>query len=296
MGLHTGAPVRAVVRPASAEFGIWFRRTDVTDADPLIAARWDAVDPTERCTRLANSSGTSVSTVEHIMAALAGCGIHNALVDVSGPEVPVLDGSSAGFVSGLVARGVRRLQAPVRVLRVLERVEVHHGDAWARLDPSDSLEIEFHIDFPDVAIGQQEKRLDMANGAFVRELCDSRTFGRLADVEMLRANGLARGGSLENAVVVDGGRVLNPGGLRHSDEPVRHKMLDALGDLALAGAPLLGRYTGHKAGHMLTNRLLHATLGRPGVTRMDLCSDALSRRLPGMGVKTADVPVLARAA
>ncbi len=296
IGLHTGEPVRATLRPAAAEYGIWFRRTDLADVDTLIAARWDSVDPMDRCTRLSNASGVSVSTVEHVMAALAGCGIHNAIVDVEGPELPVLDGSSAGFVSAIVARGLRKLDAPVRVLRIVKPVEVREGDGWARLDPAESLEIDFSIDFPDEAIGQQRKRLDMANGAFVRELCAARTFGRLSDVEMLRANGLARGGSLDNAIVVDGGRVLNPGGLRHDDEPVRHKMLDALGDLSLAGAPLIGRYTGHRAGHALTNRLLHAVFAQPGATRMETCDTDMARRLPGMGVKRADVPVLARAA
>ena len=296
VGLHSGAAVRAVVRPAAAEYGIWFRRLDIDGADNLIAARWDAVDPLERCTRLANPAGVTVSTVEHIMAALAGCGIHNALIEVDGPELPVLDGSAAGFVAAIVAKGVRRLDAPVRVLRVLEPVEVREGTAVARIEPADSLEIDFRIDFPDAAIGTQQKTLDMANGAFVRELSDSRTFGRLADVEMLRASGLARGGSLDNAIVVDGGQVLNPGGLRHADEPVRHKMLDALGDLALAGAPLIGRYTGVRAGHALTNRLLHALFARPGLTRMDICDEALARRLPGMGVRRADLPAVSRAA
>lgn len=296
VGLHSGVPARATIRPAAAEFGIWFRRTDLRGADAMIPASWSAVDPSERCTRLSNSDGVEISTVEHVMAALAGCGIHNAIVEVNGPELPILDGSAARFVSALVARGVRRLDAPVRLLRVREPVEVREGDAFARLEPADSLEIAFSIDFPDAAIGRQEKALDMANGAFVRELCDSRTFGRLADVERLRAAGLGQGGSLDNAIIVDGGEVLNPGGLRHADEPVRHKMLDALGDLALAGAPILGRYTGHRAGHALTNRLLHRLFAVPGATVTEICGPDLARRLPGMGVRRADVPPLARAA
>lgn len=295
-GLHTGRPVRATIRPAPAETGLWFRRTDLGSDAAFIPARWDAVEQTERCTRVTNTAGSSLSTIEHIMAAIAGCGLHNAIIDVDGPELPVLDGSAAPFVAGIVARGLRKLGSPMRILRITDTVEVQKGDAWARLEPSDGFEIEFHIDFPDAAIGTQHKRLDMANGAFVRELCDCRTFGRLADVEMLRQNGLALGGSLDNAVVVDGGRVLNPGGLRHTDEPVRHKMLDALGDIALAGAPILGLYTGHKAGHALTNTLLHKLFSTHGATRVEECSDKLARRLPGMGVKAADVPVLARAA
>ncbi len=257
----------------------------------MIPAQWSAVEPSERCTRLRNADGVSVSTVEHVMAALAGCGIHNAVVEVDGPEMPILDGSAAPFVAALVARGVRELDAPVRVLRVCETVELREGEAFARLEPADGLEIAFSIDFPDSAIGRQAKALDMANGAFVRELSDSRTFGRLADVERLRAAGLGLGGSLENAIIVDGGRILNPGGLRHADEPVRHKMLDALGDLALAGAPLLGRYVAHRAGHALTNRLLRRLFATPGATRVEICPPAAAARLPGMGVDRTDVPV-----
>jgi UDP-3-O-[3-hydroxymyristoyl] N-acetylglucosamine deacetylase len=292
VGLHTGAHVRATVRPAAAEFGIWFRRLDAARGlDPMIPAHWSAVDPSERCTRLKNADGVSVSTVEHVMAALAGCGIHNAVIEVEGPELPILDGSAAPFVTAFMARGVRELDAPVRVLRVCAPVEVRSGEAFARLEPAEGFEIAFSIDFPDRAIGRQEKALDMANGAFVRELSDSRTFGRLADVERLRAAGLGLGGSLDNAIVVDGGRILNPDGLRHADEPVRHKMLDALGDLALAGAPLLARYVGHRAGHALTNRLLHRLFAEPAATRIETCPPEQARRLPGMEMSHADIPV-----
>ena len=251
VGLHSGQPVRMTLHPASAEFGIWFRRTDVTDRDALIAAKWHAVSESELCTRISNSDGVSVATVEHVMAAIAGCGIHNVLIEIDGPEVPILDGSAAEFVSAILARGLRRSDAPVRAIEILEAVEVRRGDAWARLDPGATLSIDFHIDFADAAIGVQDKSLNMANGTFVHELCDSRTFCRSIDVDAMRARGLALGGTYENAVVVDGSEVLSPGGLRHKDEPVRHKMLDALGDLALAGAPILGRYSGHRAGHAL---------------------------------------------
>lgn len=280
-GLHSGRPARMTIRPASAEYGVWFRRTDVIGRDALIAARWDAVVPAQLCTRIANSAGTEVSTVEHIMAALAGCGIQNALIEIDGPEVPILDGSSAPFVEGILARGLRELDAPVRAIRVLEAVEVREGDAVARLEPAETLEMEFHIDFADAAIGRQGKSLTLANGAFVRELSDSRTFCRREDVEAMHARGLALGGTYENAVVVDGDRILSPGGLRHADEPVRHKMLDALGDLALAGAPILGRYTGHRAGHALTNRLLRALFARPSAFRMVVCGPETACRLPG---------------
>lgn len=281
------------LRPASAEYGIWFRRTDVEDRDPLVPARWDSVSSAVLCTRISNSDGVSVSTIEHVMAALAGTGLNNVLIEIDGPEVPILDGSAAPFVSAILSRGLRELPAPVRALEILDRVEVINGDAWARLEPARTLEIDFVIDFEDTAIGRQEKRLNMSNGAFVHELCDSRTFCRSRDVDAMRANGLALGGTLRNAVVVDGARVLSPGGLRHDDEAVRHKMLDALGDLALAGAPLLGRYTGHRAGHAMTNALLRTLFARPGAFRMVECTADQLALLPGAGLSRADVPKLA---
>jgi len=293
LGLHTGRPVRMIVRPASADYGIWFRRTDLIAGDTLIPARWDSVIPSKLCTLLENPEGVSISTVEHIMAALAGCGIHNALIEVDGPEVPILDGSSALFVERFLAAGLREQIVPVRAIRILQTVEVRDGDAIARLEPSDMLEIDFRIDFAEKAIGQQEKRLNMSNGAFVRELCDSRTFCRQSDVDAMRANGLALGGTVENAVVFDGDRVVSPGGLRHADEPVRHKMLDALGDLALAGGPILGRYTGIRAGHAMTNRLLRALFARRDAWSMVECGPMTGLKLPGMGVVRADLPAVA---
>ena len=290
-GLHTGRAVRLTVKPASADYGIWFRRTDILDSDAMIPAMWDAVMPSTLCTLVANDAGTSVSTIEHLMAALAGCGIHNALIEIDGPEVPILDGSARPFVAGLLARGLRAQRAPVRAIRILESVEVRDGAAFARLDPSDMLEIDFRIDFSETAIGRQEKSLNMSNGAFVRELCDSRTFCIQADVDAMRERGLALGGSLQNAVVFEGGRVLSPGGLRHADEPVRHKMLDALGDLALAGGPVLARYTGHRAGHALTNRLLRTLFTRHGAWEGVTCELPMGCKLPGVGVVRSDIPV-----
>lgn len=287
-GLHSGRPVVMTIRPASAEYGIWFRRLDVSGRDGLVPALWDAVVPARLCTRIANRAGVEVSTVEHLMAALAGCGVTNALIEIDGPEVPILDGSAAPFVKAILKRGLTALDAPVRALRVLETVEVTDGEAVARLAPAQALEIEFSIDFADAAIGRQRKRLTLEKGAFVRELSDSRTFCRREDVETMRASGLALGGNYENAVVVDGARVLSPGGLRHADEPVRHKMLDALGDLALAGAPILGRYTGHRAGHALTNRLLRALFARPTAFRMVVCGPETEGRLPGVGLEHTD--------
>ena len=292
-GLHTGQPVRMTVRPASADYGIWFRRTDVLNADPMIPARWDVVTASRLCTVIENTAGISVSTIEHIMAALSGCGIHNALIEIDAEEVPILDGSSVPFVQGLLARGLRTQSAPVRAVRVLKTIEVREGDAVARLEPADMLEINFHIDFTDAAIGTQAKHLSLANGAFVRELCDSRTFCRQSDVDDMRARGLALGGTLDNAVVFDGDRVVSPGGLRHADEPVRHKMLDALGDLALAGGTVLGRYTGDRAGHAMTNRLLHALFADPDAYLWVDCGPTMGTKLPGVGVIRADIPLVA---
>ncbi len=293
VGLHSGAGVRMTVHPASANYGIWFRRTDVATGDPLIPARWDAVVPSKLCTLIENGEGLSVSTIEHVMAALAGCGIHNALIEIDGPEVPILDGSARPFVQRFLKAGLMPQDAPVRALRILTPVEVREGEAVARLEPGDMLEIDFRIDFAEPGIGAQEMHLSMANGAFVRELCDSRTFCLQSDVERMRASGLALGGTYDNAVVFDAGRVLTPGGLRHRDEPVRHKMLDALGDLALAGGPILGRYTGNRAGHALTNRLLRTVFLRPETHAWVDCARPTGRKLPGMGVVPADIPVLA---
>ena len=237
-----------------------------------------------RLTLLRGPDGTTISTIEHIMAALAGTGVHNVRIELDGPEVPILDGSSAAFVSGILGAGLAQQDAPLRAIRVLKPVEVRQGEAFARLVPADHLEMEFAIDFADPAIGAQTKRLDLANGAFVRELMDSRTFCRRADVEAMQSNGLALGGTYFNAVVFDGDRVLSPGGLRHDDEPVRHKMLDAVGDLALAGAPLLARYSGNRAGHAMTNRLLRALFAAPDAWEWVTVTPSMQDQLPGAGV------------
>jgi len=293
VGLHSGLPARLTIRPAGTDHGIVFRRVDVIGAAADLPARYDNVQQSPLCTRLENADGVSLSTVEHIMAALMGCGIHNALLEVDGPEVPILDGSSDAFVRGILSRGVRVLDRPVEALRILRPVSVARGDAWARLTPHDTLMIEFGIEFEDAAIGVQKKTLNMSNGSFVRELSTSRTFCRKADVDTMRANGLALGGTLENAVVVDGDNVLSPGGLRHADEAVRHKMLDALGDLALAGAPILAHYQGMRAGHALTNDLLHALFSDPANYEWVKCDAEMAQRLPGAGVHWREIPEVA---
>jgi UDP-3-O-[3-hydroxymyristoyl] N-acetylglucosamine deacetylase len=293
VGLHSGTPVRMVLHPAPANHGIRFHRTDIELGDATIPALWNRVDRTPLCTRLENDAGVSVSTVEHVMAALSGCGVHNALIEINGPEVPILDGSAAPFMRGIMRHGVRLQSAPLRAIEVLMPISVEHDDAKATLLPSDRLEISFSIDFDDAAIGQQSKTLDMRNGAFARELCDSRTFCRQSDVDDMHENGLALGGTLENAVVVDGDEVLSPGGFRHADEAVRHKMLDALGDLALAGAPILGRYVGNRAGHSLTNTLLRALFETPGAFRVVECDAEMVARLPGQGLIWSEIPQVA---
>ena len=288
VGLHTGLPSKLVLRPAPAHTGIVFRRVDVHDNN-IVAAVWHNVVVSRLNTRLTNSAGLTVSTVEHLMAALSGTGVHNVIVDIDGPEVPIMDGSAVDFVRGIVDVGLARLAAPLYAIEVLSTVTVEVGPAIAMLSPAVGLKIDFDIEFADEAIGHQAKILDMANGAFVRELCDSRTFCRSSDVDMMRANGLALGGTLENAVVVDGDMVLSPGGLRHADEAVRHKMLDALGDLYTAGAPILGHYTGVRAGHAMTNNLLKVLFAKSGAWRWKRCDAKIAACLPGVGVSKADL-------
>lgn len=282
-GLHSGQPVSLALNPAPAGHGIAFRRTDLAGA-AMIPARWDHVEPSPLNTRIANGRGNFVATIEHLMAALAGCGCTDVLATLDGPEVPILDGSARVFVEAILRAGLRELPGALPVIEILAPVEVREGGAFARLSPATLPQIRFSIDFVDAAIGRQERSLDLQNGAVIEELADSRTFCRLADVESMRGQGLALGGSFDNAVVVDGSRVLSPGGLRHEDEPVRHKMLDAVGDLATAGAPILGLYEGERAGHALTNRLLHALFAAPEAYRLLDASPALAALLPGAGI------------
>lgn len=293
VGLHSGTKVQMTVRPAPADYGIWFKRIDVSGADPMVPAIYHAVEHKPLCTRIANEAGVEVTTIEHIMAALAGCGVRNALVEIDGPEVPIMDGAAGDFVRAIVEAGVVAQHAPLYAIEVQKIITVEQDGAIATLSPAESLEIDFRIEFADAAIGAQSKRLSMSNGTFVRELSDSRTFCRKSDIDMMHANGLALGGTYENAVVVDGQDVLSPGGLRHADEAVRHKMLDALGDLSLAGAPILGRYTGVKAGHAMTNQLLRKLFATPGAYRLVACTPEQLRHLPGVGVRQADLALVA---
>lgn len=249
--------------PAEANSGIVFRRTDIAGGGALVAASWDAVVDTTMCTTVGNDDGLRVGTIEHLMAALAGCGIDNAVIEIDGPEVPIMDGSAAPFVFLIECAGVLSQAVPRRVIKVLKPVRVGNSERFAELSPADEFSVEFEIDFDNSAISRQVISLGMGDGAFKKELADARTFGFLHEVEQLRAAGLARGGSLDNAIVVSGDKVLNEDGLRHNDEFVRHKVLDAIGDLYLAGAPIKGLFSGLCSGHAANNGLLHALFADP---------------------------------
>jgi len=278
LGLHSGQRVSLMLRPAPAGHGIAFRRTDLGIDIP---ARFDHVVDTRLATVLAldGDEAARVGTVEHVMAALAGSGIDNALVEIDGPEPPVLDGSAAPFVFLIDCAGVVEQDAPRAVIDVRRVVRVSEGDAFAELRPahpgSIGLDMALSIDFAAAAIGRQALSLSLTADSFRRELARARTFTLADEIERLRASGFAKGGSLDNAVVVDQARVLNPSGLRMPDEFVRHKLLDAVGDLALAGAPLRGRFVAHRSGHALNNRLLRA-LFADGAARRQLAAEPLS--------------------
>ncbi|TVP98190.1 MAG: UDP-3-O-acyl-N-acetylglucosamine deacetylase [Roseinatronobacter sp.] len=288
-GLHSGKPVRLRLRPAAADTGLVFRRVDMPKRQQMIQVCPENWVEANLCTVLQNSDGIRVSTVEHLLAALHGCGIHNAVIEIDGAEVPILDGSADPFVRVILDAGIKPLHAPLLALRVLRPVTVTKGDASARLLPSDRLEIDFQIDFADPAIGYQHKHLNMRNGTFLREVSDCRTFCMRKDVETMQEHGLALGGTLENAVVFHEGDVLSPGGLRRSDEPVRHKILDAMGDLYVAGYPLIGRYEAIRAGHALTGRVLQALFSDPANYEFVECDSTVCATLPGLGLSIDDL-------
>jgi len=268
VGLHTGARVDLVLRPAAADAGIVFHRTDLAGSAPLPANA--AVIGDTRLSSTLRVGDAGVSTVEHLMSALAGLGIDNLNVDVSGPEVPIMDGSAAPFVFMLQSAGIVQQDAPKRYLRIISPVEVRDGDKWARFEPFDGFRLDFTIDFPHPVFGSENRNvvIDFAEHSYVREVARARTFGFMQDVEAMRSAGLGLGGSLQNAIVLDEVRVLNSEGLRFENEFVRHKVLDAIGDLYLLGHPLIGQYTAHKSGHGLNNALARALLARPDAMRI----------------------------
>ena len=258
IGLPSGDMVRMVVKPAAAGTGIVFKRTDVSDRDNVIPARWNHVVDTRLCTVIGNKDGVTVGTIEHLMAALSGCGVDNAIVELDAAEVPVMDGSSSAFVEAIDAVGLKALDAPVRAIKVLKEVRVEKDGKYATLSPANESSVSGRIVYDHPLIGTQQQEAKLVNGTFRHELADARTFGLLRDVEAMRAAGLALGGSLENAVVLDDEKVINPEGLRFDDEFIRHKLLDAVGDLYLAGAPIEGAYYADCGGHMMNNAILHA--------------------------------------
>ncbi|WP_084462773.1 UDP-3-O-acyl-N-acetylglucosamine deacetylase [Oceanibaculum pacificum] len=263
VGLHSGAKVVLTLLPAAPDTGILFRRTDVTSGSPDIPAHYENVVDTRLCTMLGNEDGVTISTIEHLMAALAGCEIDNAIIEVSGPEVPIMDGSAQPFVFLIECAGTEAQRAPRRAIRVLKPITVRKGDAVATLLPGNGFSVNFEIDFDSKAIARQTYNGQAVNGVFKSEISRARTFGFAHEVEAMRKAGLGRGGSLANAVVVDGDKILNEEGLRYDDEFVRHKVLDAVGDLYLAGAPIIGRFHGVRTGHMFNNQVLHALFADP---------------------------------
>ena len=278
-GLHTGRRMSMTLHPAAAGAGIQFRRLDLGVDIP---ARFEFVSDTRLCTAIAhpNAPEARIGTIEHVMAALAGAGIDDAIIEVDGPEIPILDGSAAPFLFLIDCAGIATSAAPRQIIEVLRPVRVEDGrGAFAELRPNieTAFDAVLEIDYPNTAIGHQSLNFRLTPEAFRASLADSRTFGLAEDVARLHAAGLALGGSLANAVVVDGMTILNPGGLRHSDEFVRHKLLDVVGDLALAGAPLRAQFRGNRSGHALNNQLLRA-----------LFADAASWRWVGGATVPAD--------
>jgi UDP-3-O-[3-hydroxymyristoyl] N-acetylglucosamine deacetylase len=267
VGLHSGQRVELTLRPALADTGIVFRRVDLPQPVDIAVSALAVTD-----TRLASTisaGSTKVFTVEHLMSACAGLGIDNLYIDITAEEVPILDGSAASFVFLLQSAGIELQKVPKKFLRLLQVVEVREGEGsatkWARLAPYDGYKLSFEIDFDHPAVDSTGQRVefDMGSGSYVRDIARARTFGFTKDVEMMRANGLALGGGLDNAIVMDDYKVLNNEGLRYNDEFVKHKILDAMGDLFLLGNPLLAAYSAFRSGHALNNKLLRALLAQP---------------------------------
>ena len=261
VGLHTGKKVYLTLSPAPVDSGIVFRRTDITPA-AVIAVNALGVRNTQLATRLYNDDDIHVSTIEHLMAALAGLGIDNCLVDVSAAEIPIMDGSAAPFVFLVQSAGIEEQAAAKKFIRIKKPVEVRVGDKWARFEPFNGFKVDFTIDFDHPVFQQDSQRLcvDFSTTSFVKEISRARTFGFMRDIEELRKHDLALGGSMENAIVIDDYRVLNAEGLRYKNEFVRHKILDGIGDIYLMGHSVIGAFSGYKSGHELNNLLVREML------------------------------------
>lgn len=263
IGLHTGKNVRMTVRPSVANSGINFCRSDIKTTNNLIAAHWSNVIDTTLSTVIANTESISVGTVEHLMAALLGCGVDNALIEIDGPEVPIMDGSAAPFVSVIEKVGTVKQAALRKAIWIHRPVEVRDGDKYSILMPSNTPRITVEIDFENSVIGSQSHSVTLINEAFRHDISRARTFGFASEIKHLKHQGLARGGSLNNAILVDGDRIVNSEGLRYENEFVRHKILDAMGDLALAGVPIIGHLFARKPGHKLNNALIRQLIEIP---------------------------------
>ncbi len=261
--MHSGNKVTLTIKPAPVNTGIVLVRTDMQPAVE-IAAKAEQVRETTMCTALVNDEGVRISTIEHLFAALAGLGIDNAVIEVDAPEIPIMDGSASPFVFLLQSAGIKDQSAAKKYLKIKHTVRVEDGDKWAELRPFKGFRVDFAIDFnhPEIARSQQHMVMDFSSSAFVKDISRARTFGFMRDIEYLRANNLALGGSMENAVVLDEYRVLNPDGLRYEDEFVKHKILDAFGDLYVAGHAIVGEFCAYKTGHALNNQLVRALLAQ----------------------------------
>ena len=269
VSLHHGSRVSVALHPAEPGSGIRFHRTDIAGGGALIPALWDNIVETPLCTTLGDGRGVSIATVEHLLAALFGCGVDNLLVEVNGPELPIMDGSAWPFVFLAECAGIVEQDATRRLVQILEPVVASSGDRWVELAPGDGFSLEVEIVYENCsAIATQRYALDMDAAVFKAEVSRARTYGFLHEVDSLRAAGLARGASLDNAIVVSGESILNEGGLRYRDEFVRHKLLDAIGDLSLAGAGILGRFRASCPGHKLNHTLLRKLFATPGAWRM----------------------------
>lgn len=259
-GLHTGNKISMTLKPAEPNTGIVFHRTDIAGQDAYIPANHDYVVDTRMCTCIGNKDGVRVATIEHLMAAIHAMGVNNLMIDINGPETPVMDGSSAPFVFLLECAGIKVQRAPVKAIRILKPVTIKDGDKEVTLRPTsgENLKMRFEIDFEAQIIGHQEASLVLSASNFKNSFCRARTFGFLKDIEMLRSVGLARGGSLDNAILVNDNMIMNKDGLRYKNEFARHKMLDAVGDLYMAGHTVIAEFSGKRSGHTQTNALLSA--------------------------------------
>ncbi len=258
IALHSGAKVAMTLHPSEINTGIVFKRTDIVGGGSVIPARWDHVVDTRLNTTLGNGDGVTISTVEHLMAAFSGCDIDNAIVEINGPEVPIMDGSAAPFVFLIECAGITSQKANRRAIRINKSISLDYDGKTVELIPSEDFSLHFEIDFANTVIANQKMSVGLANGVFKNDISRARTFGFMHEVEQLRAAGLAKGGSPDNAIVISGGEVINEGGLRFDDEFVRHKILDAVGDLYLAGAPIMGCFKGVCSGHAMNNELLRS--------------------------------------